>query len=132
MATSFLHLSVPATGLLAGLDAYNLHRYLVDVSGRGLRPFETAPPYFGDEAQFAARDPASIADARPQLARVLRISIDVGDRDAWLPGVQNLHDHLVADEVPHTFEVLPGDHSDAYWTNNVGRYLRWYGTAFAP
>lgn len=37
-----VRLSVPATGLLAGLDAYNLHRYLVDVSGRGLRPFETA------------------------------------------------------------------------------------------
>jgi SAM-dependent methyltransferase len=35
-------ISVPATGPLAGLDAYNLHRYLVDVSGRGLRPYETA------------------------------------------------------------------------------------------
>ena len=37
-----LHLDVPATGLLAGLDAYNLHRYLVDITKRGLRPFETA------------------------------------------------------------------------------------------
>lgn len=35
-------LSVPATGLLAGLDSFNLYRYLVDVSGRGLRPFETS------------------------------------------------------------------------------------------
>ena len=35
-------ISVPATGPLAGLDAYNMHRYLVDVSGRGLRPYETA------------------------------------------------------------------------------------------
>lgn len=37
-----IHLRVPATGPLAGLDAFNLHRYLVDITGRGLRPFETA------------------------------------------------------------------------------------------
>lgn len=35
-------LSVPATGLLAGLDSFNLYRYVVDVSKRGLRPFETS------------------------------------------------------------------------------------------
>ena len=35
-------LMVPSTGLLAGLDAFNLHRYLVDITKRGLRPFETA------------------------------------------------------------------------------------------
>jgi SAM-dependent methyltransferase len=33
---------VPAKGPLAVLDAFNLHRYLVDISKRGLRPFETA------------------------------------------------------------------------------------------
>lgn len=37
-----IHLTVPAEGPLAGLDAFNLHRYLVDTSKRGLRPFETA------------------------------------------------------------------------------------------
>jgi hypothetical protein len=37
-----IHLRVPARGLLAGLDAFNLHRYLVDTTRRGLRPFETA------------------------------------------------------------------------------------------
>jgi SAM-dependent methyltransferase len=37
-----VRVSVPATGPLAGLDAYNVHRYLVDISGRGLRPYETA------------------------------------------------------------------------------------------
>jgi SAM-dependent methyltransferase len=35
-------LRVPSTGLLAGLDSFNLYRYLIDVSGRGLRPFETS------------------------------------------------------------------------------------------
>jgi hypothetical protein len=35
-------LSVPGTGLLAGLDSFNLYRYLVDVTKRGLRPFETS------------------------------------------------------------------------------------------
>lgn len=37
-----VRIRVPAVGPLAGLDAFNLHRYLVDVSKRGLRPFETA------------------------------------------------------------------------------------------
>jgi SAM-dependent methyltransferase len=36
-----LYLRVPATGPLAGLDAYNLMHYLVDTSRRGLRPHET-------------------------------------------------------------------------------------------
>jgi SAM-dependent methyltransferase len=48
-----VHLRVPATGPLAGIDAYNLHRYLVDVTKRGLRPFETAENgwrrHFGSE-----------------------------------------------------------------------------------
>jgi SAM-dependent methyltransferase len=37
-----LRLTVPATGPLAGLDAYNLMHYLVDTGRRGLRPFEIA------------------------------------------------------------------------------------------
>jgi SAM-dependent methyltransferase len=37
-----LRLRVPATGLLAGIDAYNLMHYLVDTSRRGVRPHEIA------------------------------------------------------------------------------------------
>jgi SAM-dependent methyltransferase len=37
-----VQLRVPAAGVLAVLDAFNLHRYLVDTTHRGLRPFETA------------------------------------------------------------------------------------------
>ena len=47
-------LRVPATGLLAGLDAFNLYRYLVDVSGRGLRPFETSD--IGWRRHYGLRD----------------------------------------------------------------------------
>ena len=35
-------LRVPAAGPLAVFDAFNLHRYLVDTTKHGLRPFETA------------------------------------------------------------------------------------------
>jgi len=35
-------LRVPSTGLLAGLDAYNVFRYVADVTGRGPRIFEVA------------------------------------------------------------------------------------------
>jgi SAM-dependent methyltransferase len=37
-----VRLETPAKGPLAVLDAFNLHRYLVDITKRGLRPFETA------------------------------------------------------------------------------------------
>ena len=37
-----VHLRVPAKGPLAVFDAFNLHRYVVDITKRGLRPFETA------------------------------------------------------------------------------------------
>lgn len=37
-----LHLRVPATGPLGGLDAYNLAAYLADITRRGSKPFETA------------------------------------------------------------------------------------------
>jgi SAM-dependent methyltransferase len=36
-----LILAVPATGPLAGFDALNLNRYVVDISRRGFRPIET-------------------------------------------------------------------------------------------
>lgn len=36
-----LRLRVPATGPLAWLDAFNLARYLVDITRRGKRPYET-------------------------------------------------------------------------------------------
>jgi SAM-dependent methyltransferase len=51
--TGSVRLNVPSTGPLEGIDAYNLHRYLVDITGRGLRPFETAENgwrrHFSDE-----------------------------------------------------------------------------------
>lgn len=37
-----VHIRVPGTGPLAGLDAFNLQRYLVDTTRRGSRPPETA------------------------------------------------------------------------------------------
>lgn len=91
-----------------------------------LRPFESAPLYFGDQTEFEHRDPASIIDARPDAAKALQLAIDVGRDDSWRPRVEELHEHLVARGIPHQFDVLPGDHSDAYWSGNVERYLRTY------
>lgn len=49
-----VHVMVPSVGPLAGLDAFNLHRYLVDISKRGLRPFETAD--IGWRRHYSLRD----------------------------------------------------------------------------
>ena len=66
-----LHIRVPATGLLAGFDAYNLMHYLVDTSRRGLRPHETSE--IGWRRHYSLDDLAAmLGPDRFRIARVHR------------------------------------------------------------
>ena len=94
-----------------------------------LRGRDTLPPYFGDQAWFEAHDPATLIARRPEVARSLRVWLDIGDGDFFLAPVTELHRRLDALGIPHQFHVLPGPHEDEYWRANVGRYLRFYGEA---
>lgn len=55
-----VRIRVPATGPLAVVDAFNLHRYLVDLTKRGLRPFETAD--IGWRRHYSLRDLTELMD----------------------------------------------------------------------
>jgi SAM-dependent methyltransferase len=71
-------LRVPAKGPLAVLDAFNLHRYVVDISKRGLRPFETAD--IGWRRHYSEGDLALLFGPRDfTLARVRRSGLGASE-----------------------------------------------------
>jgi enterochelin esterase-like enzyme len=55
-----------------------------------------------------------------------RIWIDVGDRDFIADAARVWKDRLDDYEVPNEWHVLPGSHTEKYWSRNVGVYLKWY------
>lgn len=102
---------------------------VVGIHSPTLRSRDAAPAYFGDLEYFEAHDPASQLQRHPETARAIRIWMDVGDQDPWLPVVIQLHEQLLDLGVAHAFHVLPGAHEDDYWTQNVAAYLEFYSRA---
>jgi len=90
------------------------------------------PDFYRDETYFDEHDPATLFAAHPDVARRLKIWIDVGADDVdWRAVVTDFHQQLVAEGVPHEFHVLPGNHNgDDYWAPHGGEYLQWYARAF--
>ena len=95
-----------------------------------LRPDDGFLPWLGTGAEYARRDPISLAQSLP-LATLLRprLWLDVGTEDQWRPRVEILHQILTERGVPHAWHVGPGSHDGDYWQPNVPTYLRWYGQA---
>ncbi len=104
---------------------------VVGVHSPTLRTFGDAPTYFGDLPSFETRDPSSLVGAHADIAKGLRIWIDVGDSDPWELGTADLHQRLLEEGVPHEFTVMSGAHDDAYWTAHVRDYLRFYEAALS-
>ncbi|MDE3112103.1 MAG: hypothetical protein KGN00_02005 [Chloroflexota bacterium] len=96
-----------------------------------LRSFEQAFPFFGDKAQYAARDPMTIVRTRPDLAVSLRLWIDIGSQDPWAPRAALFNTELDRLGIPHAWHEWAGGHSRAYWGAHVCDYLRFYGDSFA-
>lgn len=98
-----------------------------------LRSFGDREPFFGDAAYFAAHDPASLVRRYPERARALKMYLDVGKQDnGWRGAATALDDLLTAQGIPHTFQLLAGDHSKEYWRSHCAEYLRFYGANLAP
>jgi enterochelin esterase-like enzyme len=85
-------------------------------------------PILGEGADFAARDPLSLAATAPGIDH-LQIWLDVGEEDPWYPRVVELHEVLAARGVDHELHVWPGDHDGDYWTSHIPDYLRFYSHA---
>ena len=94
-----------------------------------LRRRDTLPPYFGDQTYFEAYDPVTLVQRQPEVARNVRLWVDIGDGDFWVGVAETFHRQLENLGVPHEFAVNPGGHEDDYWRGNAARYLRFYGEA---
>lgn len=90
-----------------------------------LRPDGGELPFLGTGAEFAERDPISLARTAPGIED-LNIWIDIGDEDPWLEYAELLHEALVERGVGHEWNVLPGEHGGEYWERNLVTYLRFY------
>lgn len=96
-----------------------------------LRRASSAPPFFGDVSEYAARDPMTLVRARTPLARSLQLWVDIGDQDPWAPLARQFHIELEQLGIQHDWREWRGDHSATYWKQHLDDYLRFYDTALA-
>lgn len=99
---------------------------------------------FRHAAQFASVGGHSAAlidsfagpDLNPQYTGLsndlgsLRIYFDIGNRDPYLPQIQQLHQEMEAAGRPHIWQLNEGGHEEAYWMAHTADYLTWYSPAW--
>ncbi len=123
-------LSMGATGALVNAFTYPRIFGVVGAHSPAL-PEEGERDFLGTGAEFAVRDPISLAKSPRRLDR-LAIWIDIGDQDGWLLRADELHEALEAAGVPHEFQIFPGEHDGSYWAEHVTDYLYFYDAALNP
>ena len=95
-----------------------------------LYPRERLPSFFGDDAYYKAHDPVQTYATSPEIARTLKIWIDLGENDPWLAPITSFHGQLQSDGIPHEWNVYAGEHEVQYWAVHVVDYLNFYNQAF--
>jgi enterochelin esterase-like enzyme len=103
---------------------------IVGAHSPSIRPEAQTLPLFGSGDAFSQRDPIALVEAG-QMPTDVRLWIDAGDEDWWLPSVLRLREALASREVPFTWRMWPGTHDSPYWAEHVDDYLRFYGQSFA-
>ncbi len=96
-----------------------------------LRRFGSAPAYFGDQVEYARRDPMTIVPKALDVVRGLKMWIDIGSADTWTPMARQFNAELGSLNVRHEWHEWPGDHSGSYWSAHLTDYLRFYDNALA-
>ncbi len=51
---------------------------------------------------------------------------DIGRRDPERQSAESFANQLDAHNIPHTWYLFNGDHSESYWSRHLETYLRWY------
>jgi len=121
-------LSMGGSGAL--VQAFN-HPDVFGVVGAhspSLREDNEVVPILGEGAEFAARDPLSLARTAPGLDHA-QIWLDAGEDDPWQPRVVELHETLTAQGIEHEVHLWPGEHDGDYWMTHIPDYLRFYSYA---
>jgi enterochelin esterase-like enzyme len=80
----------------------------------------------GDD--FWHNNPIWLAQNSPGLDN-LKIWLDDGDEDVWLPNIEAVHDAMVQRGLQPVWHVFPGPHEAEYWIEHVPDYLHFYGSA---
>jgi enterochelin esterase-like enzyme len=101
---------------------------IVGAHSPSLRENNALVEFLGEGAEFAARDPISLARTMPNLDHQ-QIWIDMGEDDPWLLRTWLLHATLTERSIAHEWHLWPGDHNMEYWTAHTPDYLRFYSRA---
>lgn len=86
----------------------------------------------------ALLDIAAGPELNPQYTGVnnrlgtLRIYFDIGEDDAAMTNIQQLHNDMTRQGIPHEWIVNPGRHEEVYWAGHLREYLLWYMAPFPP
>ena len=121
---------------MGGLGALNLALQHPDVFGVvgshspsvRLQPDPTLWFLTGDN--FWDNNPIWLAQHAPGLDS-LKIWLDVGTDDVWLPNIEAVHIALASDGLQLDWHEFPGPHEAEYWIEHVPDYLRFYSAALA-
>jgi enterochelin esterase-like enzyme len=119
---------------MGGLGALNLAFQHPDVFGvvGGHSPSVRLEPdpmlWFLKGDDFWENNPIWLVHHRTGLEG-LKIWLDDGSEDVWLPNIEAVHDALVQEGLHPIWHVFPGPHEAEYWIEHLADYLRFYGGA---
>ena len=119
---------------MGGLGALNLafqHPDIFGVVGAHSPSVRLEPEpalWFLTGDNFWGHNPIWLAQNRRGLGS-LKIWIDVGSDDVWLPNIDAVRRTLVAQGLNLEWHEFPGPHEAEYWIAHVPDYLRFYSAA---
>jgi enterochelin esterase-like enzyme len=121
---------------MGGLGALNLGLQHPDVFGvvgshsPSVRLTPDPALWFLTGQNFWEHNPIWLAEHAPGLDS-LKIWLDVGTDDVWLPNIEAVHEALATNGLQVEYHEFPGPHEAEYWIEHVPDYLRFYSAALA-
>ena len=119
---------------MGGLGALNLafqHPEVFGVVGAHSPSVRLEPEpslWFLTGENFWQNNPIWLAENQTGLTS-LKIWMDVGSDDVWLPNIDAVRSVLVAEGLNLEYREFPGPHEAEYWIAHVPDYLRFYSAA---
>jgi enterochelin esterase-like enzyme len=121
---------------MGGLGALNLafqHPDIFGVVGSHSPSVRLQPDpvlWFLTGDNFWQHNPIWLASHAPGLD-TLKIWLDAGTDDVWLPNIEATRDALVKQGLNLEYHEFPGPHEAVYWIDHVPDYLRFYSDALS-
>ncbi|TME35171.1 MAG: hypothetical protein E6I75_12675 [Chloroflexi bacterium] len=119
---------------MGGLGALNLalqHADVFGVAGAHSPSVRLDPDpalWFMTGQNFLENNPVWLVQHRAGVDS-LKVWMDAGTEDIWLPNIEAVHTALVGEGVHVDWHVFPGPHEAVYWIDHVPDYLRFYSEA---